>query len=267
MEKWLGAAGLGLCFIHLVLVYRHRSTAQLGIAVLAWWAAAVLLCRRRRDLKFDSGWVATLVGLAVLAVALLNACLYTSHRGGFIDLYPLLAAAGLGLLASGFTGLKQYWRELLLFFFLGIPHGFLIEVVDLAPTTAKSAGFLLWYCGMEVRVTGLDIALPGGMVTVNYNCDGMGAITYLLCLSVMFLLLFPTQRADKVLAPLLAMGLAFLVNAVRVALLAVIKAEGGEETFNFWHQGHGSLLWTVLPVLLFGLYGYWLLRRSQPKNP
>jgi cyanoexosortase A len=163
-------------------------------------------------------------------------------------------------MASGFAGVVRFWRELVILFFLGIPHGFLLGLVDLSHTTARFAGFLLHYFGRDVQLNGAVLALPGGVVEVVKSCDGTGAMAYLACLAVVVLVLFPVRRWLRFTLVPVAMAIAFVTNGVRVASLAVIEASLGTKAFDYWHTGGGATLWTVLPVLIFGGLCYFLLQ-------
>jgi cyanoexosortase A len=198
-----------------------------------------------------------------------NSLWFDRSKSGFLNVYPVLAGLGLSLLASGLGGPRQFWRELTVLFFLGIPRGIAISHVDLALITARVATFWLWYLGQDVKVEGNEISLPGGSVNVVKSCDGTSAISSLLCLAVVFLVFFRPSRVRAVLTPVAAVSLAFLTNSFRIALLAVALAVGKQETFKYWHEGKGSVVWSLLPVLLFGTFCLFLTRRPTPvpSNP
>nr|WP_293089917.1 archaeosortase/exosortase family protein [Moorena sp. SIO3H5] len=67
---------------------------------------------------------------------------------------------GLGLLASGLKGLKQYWQHLTIFLCLAIPSGLPTLLIDVSTLTAKFSGLLLWYSGFEVSRQGVYLILP-----------------------------------------------------------------------------------------------------------
>jgi len=260
-HRWLMLILGVLILIHLTLVARFRGVGQLGISVLCWSAAIHLLWKRVLSLNLQSGLFATLLGLALVLLVLSNSVHFV--KGDFIHLAPILTGIGVALMASGFRGVRQYWRELVILFFLGVPRAIIPRICDISPVTARFSGMLLWYSGFDVSVTGIHVAIPGGSVNVDGGCDGMEAITYLLCLAVLFLVLFPTTRLEKVIAPMIAISAAFVANAVRVAVLALISAPTKRRVFDFWHEGQGSLLWTVFPVLVFGAYCWFLLRKRK----
>ena len=264
-SRYLTALLVSLAIMHVGLVYAHQSAGQLGISMVCWVAVMVSGRRREEALGRPShGLLANAFGLifilALLGIAFGQQVAWTP----LLAIYPIWAGVGVCLLTKGFCGLRHYWRELLILIFLGIPHGFLLGMVDLSSTTAQFAAFLLHYCGREVVLVGTEIALPGGAVEVVKSCDGTGAMAYLACLAVVFLVLFPTSKWQRIVMVPLAMGIAFLTNGIRVALLAVIESSAGAHAFDYWHTGTGAMLWTGLPVLLFGLICFGLLHFQSP---
>jgi cyanoexosortase A len=262
----LGWMGLLLVAGHLILVARHQSAAQLGITFICWYAVGLLTWKGWRQLKLSSSIPATFLGLLLLGIAWSNALWMNEAREKFLFVYPLIGGLGWALLASGFVQLQQYWRQLIILFLLGVPRGFVSDWIDLSPMTAHVAAFLLWYAGRDVQLIGTEIVMPGGAVTVDKGCDGTGVISYLVCLGVVFVFLFRLRGARRVLALVAAPLLAFLTNMMRVIALALMEAAGRHDAFEYWHDGSGSMVWTVLPVLLFGCLGLLILPKNTPTS-
>jgi cyanoexosortase A len=260
----LAIIGAAVAAGHLVLVLRHLTAAQFGIASICWMAVMILVREDWRQREWSSSISASLLGLLMLAIAWSNALWMTDTERQFLFLFPLLGATALALLASGFGGLRQYWRELTILFFLGVPRGYISEWIDLSPMTAKLAAFALWYGGRDVQLIGTEIVLAGGSVNVDKSCDGTGVISYLLCLGIVFIFLFPVRGAQRVLALIAAPVLAFITNMIRVLTLALMEAAGRHDAFEYWHDGSGSIVWTLLPVLLFGMVALCLLPKRLP---
>ncbi|MCL4180308.1 MAG: cyanoexosortase A [Verrucomicrobia bacterium] len=261
--RWLAVILAVLVGLDLVLVQRHQSSGQFGITLLCWSALIMSLRRHTTFLRHSRvGPAVWLAGYSLIALLFVNLWWRGLSWNHYLSLYPIWVGIALGLLAGGWAGVARFWRELTILFFLGIPHGFLLDLVDLSEVTAQFAALLLHYVGKDVILTGTEISLPGGAVEVVKSCDGTGAIAYLTCLAMVFLLLFPTTRWQRVVTLPLAIGIAFGTNAVRVAMLAVITASAGEHAFDYWHTGQGSMLWTGLPVLLFGVFCFFALRSS-----
>jgi len=132
--------------------------------------------------------------------------------------------------------------------------------------TAKLAAFILWYTGFEVTRSGMNIYLPTGSIEVASGCSGIEIIFQQLGLALIFILMFPLNKQHKILAPIVAAILGFFVNGVRVALMGVIVAKGNQKAFEYWHHGDGSLIFSMIAVILFGLFCWFLLNINETKN-
>lgn len=150
--------------------------------------------------------------------------------------------------------------------FIAIPPGLVLRVLDTAPATAKFSGFLLWYLGADVTREGIFLILPEGSIEVASGCNGLNLILQLLGLSMLVLLMFPTKRLQKIIVPVVGASVAFVVNAARVALLAAIVAGGDKKTFTYWHHGDGSLIFSMIAVLIFGAFCWLAILREEPEN-
>jgi cyanoexosortase A len=264
---WLVGMLSAIAAIHLTLIYRADDTDLLATSLLFWTTAGSLLWERRQKIHLKSGPGATLGGILLLVVFLLRS---TALPGadGTLKIMPLVALVGVGLMASGWNGLRQYWRELLIFALLALypllEH--LLQLINLPQLTAKAAMFMLWYSGFEVQRQGLFLMLPSGRVEVYGACSGVHSILQMLSVGVLFLLLFPVaSRMQKCLCLMVAVGIGFLVNAARVALLAVLVAFAQKPTFEYWHGGSGSLVFSVISVAIFGAFCWFAYLRS-PKQ-
>jgi cyanoexosortase A len=259
---WLAAT---LVAIYLILTWKSGDIAHLGMSILFWLPVASLLWEKRHRLSLKSGSYSKFLGTLLITLAFFTTTFLTSSH--YFRLFPFISAVGLALLASGFKALKQYWKELLILFFLSVPSVLLSSpLTDISPITAKFSTFLLWYLGFKVSLQGVHIVFPTGGVEVYSGCSGMEAITYLLGLAVVFLVMFPTKRSNTILVPLVAVILGFVVNGARVALMAVLAASSNSKAFNYWHEGDGSLIFGMIAVLLLGLFCLFLLRQEEPEN-
>ena len=259
---WLLTVGSGLMAIHLTLVWRADNPNTLGTSILFWSAVASMVWQRRRELKLESGAVASLIGFLLIAVILVRSS-SIPLGGNFFDLIPVFSGFGLGLLASGFRGLKQYWTELVALFFIGAPRLLEPWIFDISPLTAKFSAFVLWYSGFEVKLNGVFISLPDGRVEVYAGCSGIETMIHLLGLALLFLLMFPTNWMQKIFVPIAALSLGFIINGFRVMLLAILVAEENQEAFDYWHHQDGSFIFSMVAVLFFGLFCWFLLQHND----
>ena len=223
-EFWLLAIASGLIAVHLSLSWRlNLNLSELSMSVLCWGAVLSLLSDKRHTLKLESDFFSSLLGLLLIAFVLLRS-LFITGIDPIFDFSPFIAALGLAMLASGVKGLRQYWLELIVIFAFSVPIEVLLEGTDISTLTAKFANVILSYLGFEVSRQGVNIILPTGAVEVNRACSGFESILRLLRLSVLFLVMFPISSAKRILVPIVAVLVAYVVTGVRVALMAFLCA-------------------------------------------
>ncbi|MGL5081614.1 MAG: cyanoexosortase A [Microcoleaceae cyanobacterium] len=263
---WLLTIGSGLIAIHVTLAWRGDNLNVLGAGILFWVTVASMIWQRRYSLKLESSAIASGVGLVIISLILLRS-LALPARGTFYGLMPLLSGLGVGLLASDFRGLKQYWGELTALFFIGAPELVHLFIPDISPITAKFSAFLLWYLGFEARLRNqVYIDLPGGGVEVYSGCSGIDTMTHSLGLAVLFLLMFSSTKWQKVIIPIVALGIGFTVNIFRVVLMAALVSENQMKAFDYWHKGDGSLIFSLIAVFCFGGFCYWVIQQNESKQ-
>lgn len=264
---WLLGISTGLIAIHLHWLWRSGEIDKLNLSMILWGAVLYLLWGRQRVIDFNSGPLASSVGILLIAGVLLRSLFLRVPNDLLMEVSPLITAVGLGLIASGLQGLKQYWRELLIVGVSVVPRVVvetaLNQVVSINLIAAKFANFLLWYMGFDVSREGVNILLPTGVVEVNSACSGLDSVLMLLRLSVLVLVLWPTRLVDKLLVPTVAVLLAFVVNGIRIVLMAILVAFSNHETFEYWHQGGGSEIFSLILIGLFGWFCRSLLRERE----
>ena len=253
--------------IHLTLVYKIGSPDRQITSLLFWATAAHLIWERHERLKFETGPIASLCGSLLLLLLLLKSIGYCEQS--FLIAYPFIAGVALALIASGFRGFKVYWQELILLFFLGIPEVLMSKLTDPAPLTAQFANSFLWYAGYPVTQNGIYLQLPGGNVQVYSGCSGVVAMTQLLGMAVLFLTLLPLpwKWYQKLVLPISAIAIGFVVNSVRVSLMAVLVSQKQMAAFDYWHEGSGSLIFSVISTLLLVLLVWVLIQLFAVRPP
>lgn len=266
-KYWLLGIVAAIATIHLTLIDRTSNEELFAISGLFWMVAGLLIWEKRDELNLESQVPASAAGWGILAVLLLlSASLPTSNM--FLCGFPLFALLATALLASGAGGLRQYWKELVIFTLLAAYP--VIEIVlqsfDLPTLTAKAANMMLWYTGFDVKRQGVFLDLPGrGRVEVYAACSGLHSIMQMISVSVLFLLMFPLKkRWQGVACVVVAIALGFLVNAARVCLMALLV---GTPNFQFWHDGQGSLVFSVISVSLFGAFCWFAFLRNPKPLP
>jgi cyanoexosortase A len=259
----LGAAVIA---IHLTLVFKIGGSDRQITSILFWATAANLIWERHEQLNFTTGLGSSLLGSLLLSLLLLKSTGYCEES--FLIGYPFIAGIALALIASGFHGLRIYWREIVLLFFLGIPEVLFAKLTDPSPITAQFASSILWFSGFPVTQQGIYLQLPGGSVQVYSGCSGVVAMTQLLGMSVLFLMLLPLpwKWFQKLILPVAAVAIGFIVNALRVALMAILVSQQQMDAFEYWHAGSGSLVFSVIGTCLLVLLVWVLIQlfTSQP---
>lgn len=246
----LSGIGIGLIALHLSLSQQLGRPGFVSHSFLFWMVMLFLLWEKRDRLFFRSDTISSFVGGSILSWTLYRS-LYLFPEDFFLRVFPLVALLGWGLLASGKITWKQYAREFFLLSFLAIPWE-LVYVFDVSQVTAKLSTFILWIFGFEVARQGVWIIMPSGSVEVYNGCSGVRSILQLLGLSWILLTLVPTNWQQKVWLLLTAIGVGFVINGLRVALMAVLVATSNSAGFTYWHTGTGSLIFSGISVLIFG---------------
>lgn len=280
---WLGAIAVGVMAINLAILWKVGDEAHLGMSVLFWLPVGSMIWEKREELNLKSDRIGSFIGALLIGLFLFTIVSMPARIAGQRDTYdpflrfmPLLSGLGIALIASGLQGLKQYKPELIILFFLGIPKVIITDMlkIDISPITAKFSAFMLHYVGYDTYLRDhVFIDLPGGSVKVYSGCSGMESMTYLLGLSAVCLLMFPlerfNQRSHKILIATFGVITGFLVNVVRVALMAILAASSNIEAFDYWHEGDGSLIFGMMAVGIFGLFYMFLLKQDevQPQDP
>jgi cyanoexosortase A len=260
-ELWLMSLFSSLYAIFLSLVWRHENVSHLGISILFGLAIFSLLQEKKKQLYFRSSIAASLVGLCLVVGVLVYSVIQPG--GSLLRVQPFVSGFGVGLLASGVRGLKQYTQELIALFFLGVPSLIASRWVDISPATASFSRLVLLYTGFDVSGQGVVVKLPTGSIQVVYSCSGIDQMNYLLSLSILCLIMFPLIGWRKqLLVPLVGLILGFLANVIRVSMMAIFAASN-KEAFKLWHTGTGSYVFAIAAVLLLGLFYRWLLKREE----
>jgi exosortase len=206
-----------------------------------------------------------LLGVAILVVAILLR--YVS--GLAAELFTMrfsmvLALAGLTVYYLGFRQLLSWWLPFLLIS-MAIP---LPEVVKSAMTlplqfrASRMGAALLRWRHIPVELSGNVILVPGRQLFVTEACSGLRSLTALVSLGVLMGALWLRTPVGRVLTLAAAVGIAIVVNAVRVFLtgflVVFVDPKLGE---GFMHLTEGWLLFVVSLGLTAGVA--WLIGRGE----
>lgn len=265
---WLLVIVIALIAVHLNVISKYGSKYDsknlLGISVIFWTAVLFLLWKKRDHLKVDSDTFSNVLGAFTIVFVLCKSILIPDNP--LLQITPFLSAVGLGLIASGFKGIKQYSQELILLFVLGIPFEAVISnMIDLAHLTAQFVTTILWYLGFEVSQQGVNIIFPTGAIEVSPYCSGLKVVVRMLRLAILFVVIFPSNWLKNILVPVVAVSIGFIGNAVRVGVLAIIVVDSNHKLFEYFH-GPGGHIFTTISVLVFGLFCYFVVEPNKLEN-
>ncbi len=279
-----------LVAVHISLVLRQPDDSNLiNGSILVWFVCGLLVWEKRKQpLEESSRWFknwanswantgAKILGWGIVTIVLVVSFSLTSYHT-FIRFAPFLICLGLGLIAAGFGGLQRYKQELTLTLLTALPPGLVHRLADWEAITANLSHFLLQSLGFDAHlgyiqkeiVLTIGAALPtaNNSVIVARGCAGVEMMLQLWVLSIAGIFLLPTSRRQKLIIPVAAVVMAYIINAIRVAVLAVIVPY--PLAFNYWHTGQGGQIFPVFAVLIWGVLCKLLLdfSRSNPhKHP
>lgn len=262
---WLGVIAVALIAFNINILAKYGDKNLKGTSVMFGLAVLSLLWEKRQNLQLNSNGVSR--GLGTLLIAfVLGKSILLPHVDPLFQITPFLSAIGLGLIASGLKGLKQYLRELMLLLALGIPFSAIIPyLVDLATLTAHYATLILWYLGFSVSHQGVYVILPTGSVEVGDSCSGVKVTEQMLRLAILYNVMFPSRWLKNILVACVAVFIGLTCNAIRVGVLAIVLAEKQPELFQYFH-GPGGHLFTTASALVFGLFCYFLVKITPQKD-
>lgn len=257
---WLLALGVALSTLHLTILDRSGEHNLMSLSILFWLAIGSLLWDKRYSLKLESDTVSTLVGFSLIMLILFRGL---APSGYHLRISPFVSAVGLALMASGVKRLHHYWKELFILSLLVLytPVTNFLQAIDLPLLTAKVSTFMLWIAGFQAYREGVFINLPTGKVEVYGACSGIESIFLMLSIGILFFLLIPIGHLQKAICLVLAVFLGFVVNCVRVAIMALLVASRNMEAFDYWHGKDGSLIFSVISVAIFGLFCWFMYVR------
>lgn len=253
--------------IFISTLWKTNDSNFLAASVVYLASVASSIWEKRDKLTLESGFFATLCGLLLIALVFFNS-LFAINSGIPIGILLFISALSLALVASGYKGLKQYWMELLALFFLSASKVLVPFIADISQLTASFSATLLLFTGFEVILSDYKVILPTGSIEVFPFCSGMDLILQMLGISILFFLTFPYNWSwvQKIIVPTLAATIGFIVNAIRIAIMAVLVAKGDNGAFQYWHGGDGSLVFSLAAVVPFGLFCWFLLSIKEAKE-
>jgi exosortase/archaeosortase family protein len=111
---------------------------------------------------------------------------------------------------------------------------------------------------------GNNIPTINNSVRVDAACAGAETMLQLWALAIVAIFLLPTTRRQKVIIPLTALVIAFLVNSIRVAILVTIVHD--RSSFDYWHLGQGGQIFPLAAIIVWGIICKFIIINDQPRD-
>lgn len=254
---WLIIAG-AVATQNIVVFYTSQNESLTIFAILVWGGALICMEDLLEKLYPRPSSLVAIFASVVLLFVLLRTSLVL-YADGILFILPPLAALALILLIEKPRHIYRF-KDSLLCMLLFPANALLYRLIPEVPMsllTARLSAFWLSILGLDPIVTGREVYLKTGGVTVLGACNGLDMITQIICISVIFLLAFRLRSTGSQLIILLLAPLIGLIsNTFRIALLTIFSANGMGHGYGFWfdffHKETGSLVFSGLAVFIFG---------------
>ncbi|WP_041429225.1 archaeosortase/exosortase family protein [Synechococcus sp. PCC 7502] len=140
------------------------------------------------------------------------------------------------------------------------------RVLNFSLLAAKFVGVILYYANFDVVRKNVVLALPNGAIEVNSGCSGLPSIAILLQMGALFAIYCPVPRLIALLLPLTGALIAFLVNGFRIMILAILTNAQNKSAFDYWHEGMGEQVFSIISMVLFGLLCEWIWEQTHTQE-
>ena len=258
---------------NIVVFYTSQNESMAVFAVLIWGGAVICMEDLIEKVHPQPNPAIAILASIILLFVLLRTSLIL-HADGVLFLLAPLAAVALVLLIEKPQSIFKF-RDSLLCMLLFPANALLNRVIPEYPMsllTARLSAFWLSILGLDPLVSGREVLLEGGGVTVLGACNGLDMISQVMCISFIFLLAFRLRSlTSRFLIILLAPLVGLFSNTLRIALLTIFSANGSGKGYGFWfdffHKDTGSLIFSGLAVFIFGtIYMRFLEHELGPES-
>jgi exosortase/archaeosortase family protein len=239
----------------------HTPDKYQCINLLLWLGILIALEDQLPLLWPRPSKASALVGSIILVVVVVRGSVIQDPYDLFYLVASPLLVLALALLNRPLGELRLLCKPLLIGLLLPMSTllGMLITL-SLASILAKLSAFFSWlmlYClGFKATLVGQKVWLGSAGVEVAPGCVGIDQIVFSLSIVFLFLIVFPLRNKRTGLAVLLlSVIIAFFGNVVRLSLLAYftsLKGNVGVALFDFFHDSHGSLIFSLISASFVG---------------
>jgi len=227
--RWLGSQWLSNDY------YSHGPLIPLVAGFFGWRALA-------RQARAGEDVALLLAGAGVLfyLIALFQQAYHLAA------LAMMVTVAGAVAAYWGWAGLKKVLFPLAWLIFM-IPFPFVeASSLPLSLFTGQIATRLMQLAGLDVRVQGAAVSLPGARLVVGAQCSGVRSIITLLALAAIFTYIVQGSWWRKALLFLAIIPIAIIGNIFRVSsLLLVANQWGAQAGFTYYHDYSGFVFFAL----------------------
>ncbi|MDB9457634.1 archaeosortase/exosortase family protein, partial [Dolichospermum circinale CS-545/17] len=241
--------------INLTLYWRVEQNFNQWFLELTLYGSILWhLYQKRYDLTLVSVFPANFIGCCLIIIPYLNANFSIQEISIFWYFLPLITSVGFALLASGFQGIKQFRRYLVIttiFPLVEILVKLLGMLIKITVISAKFTSFLLWYLGFDSNTQGTLVYVNNGIIDVLSECTAIPLLILLLKVSFLLIILFPSFLKNIYLPFILSVVISGVCSVIRLAIIALVVTD--KPAFNYWHGSQGGDIFALLSFLLFGI--------------
>jgi exosortase/archaeosortase family protein len=252
---WLLLASLLFIWNTALLWLSHAPDTYQCINLLLWLGVLIALEDQLPSLWPRPSKFSAFLGGLILTLTVVRGSVVIHQYEKFLSLCLAFIALGLCLLNRPITEWKLFRKPLAIAFLwqaftpIGIFLGWSLSNI-LPNLSAFSTWLLLYGLGFKATVSGQKVLMGSGGVDVYPPCAGLEQINFSLFIIIIFLICFPLRKKFNIFWVLaLSVPIAISCNVVRLALLAYFTswANGaGMGLFDFFHESHGSLIFSLI---------------------
>lgn len=266
-KQWMLLAGLQALF-SIWLVHATQRVPSITLLTVVVWGGAVICIEDHLDgFKIRPSGMSLMVGAVLLAYATWR-CSIVLDRDTTVYGLALVQGLALALLARPIRQLWIFRGSLIVLSLLPLQLvvSKLLPEYWLSVATGRASQVLLLIFGVNASLSGRVLNLGQGAVQIAAACNGVDLIVQVTVIAIVFTLAFPVRSvALKLLYVGSAPVIGYLVNGVRIALLAVISSSSlpwRQGLFDFMHEEWGGLVFAGLATLLIGQIYMVLIERQ-----
>jgi cyanoexosortase A len=263
---WLLIAALLFCWSTLQINWANLSPNVQVLNLMLWFGVVISLEDRLPDLWPRPSRISLLCGGMLLVAVLLRGSYINSIHDRFALVFLPLQICSLALLNQSGARLRIFTVPVLISLLFPLGQRLLHLADHLQGVTAILSWLILMAFGFDPLVRGNEVILPTGAVSITGFCTGVDQLMICLVVAIIFLLVFPLRFwIHRLYVLLTAVLSALVVNAIRIAILALLvsmRNQAGMSAFEFLHDSYGGLVFSLIAVGILGWFYTMLVDRE-----